>query len=230
MHIEPARVIVSLLLFALQLHGAKASFWDAIPVVSQLKSAVQASAGDPASALETQKNFVHAAPIVSQVYSAGQAIGGDQDGAEKTQLRFLHEFLEPLVENTPILGHAIGAAHLRAENKEEGQRAIRAASSATLIVVAGLVGAAAGAVMAGVSAISSCLFADYFITGLDSARHQEYRPYGAKLFLDNLAQNKASAGEIFDFVILLGVVFCVGVGAAYLVRKVTKTTGFKSCH
>ena len=49
-------------------------FWDAIPVISQIKSLVQVIGGDAKGARETQEKFLRTAPIVSQANSLGHAI------------------------------------------------------------------------------------------------------------------------------------------------------------
>lgn len=70
-----------------------ASFWDGLPIVSQMKSAVQAIGGDLDGARQTQENFAKQMPVISQVTSAVQAATGDLDGARKTQEQFLSEFI-----------------------------------------------------------------------------------------------------------------------------------------
>lgn len=69
----------------------RASSWDGFPVISQLKSLVQAVAGDTDGARQTQENFIRQMPVVSQLTSAVQAATGDLDGARKTQEQFLSE-------------------------------------------------------------------------------------------------------------------------------------------
>ncbi|CAE8648831.1 unnamed protein product [Polarella glacialis] len=61
---------------------------ESMPVVSQLKSAVQAAQGDLAGAEETQQRFIRQCPVVSQVTSAVQASMGDLRAAEDTQRQF----------------------------------------------------------------------------------------------------------------------------------------------
>lgn len=62
---------------------------DAIPVVSQVKSAIQAATGDTDGARQTQERFLRTSPGTSQLTSAIQAIQGDTEGARKTQEAFL---------------------------------------------------------------------------------------------------------------------------------------------
>lgn len=66
-----------------------ASSWDGVAVISQVKSLVQAIAGDMDGARQTQENFLRQMPVVSQITSAVQAATGDLDGARKTQEQFL---------------------------------------------------------------------------------------------------------------------------------------------
>lgn len=100
-------VIVSLVLTNGPQH-VDASFWDSIPLISQIKSAVQAISGDTEGAKKTQENFLNQAPIISQAKSLGEAIAGDEEAARNTQKQFLNEFIEPVADNTPIVGHIKG--------------------------------------------------------------------------------------------------------------------------
>ena len=74
---------------------------DALPVVSQVKSAVQWLWGDSEGAYETQVNFTKKFPVVSQVRSAGFALVGNQKEARKTQMEFLGN-----LDGIPVVGHA----------------------------------------------------------------------------------------------------------------------------
>jgi Interferon-induced 6-16 family len=62
---------------------------DSLPVVSQVKSAMQACQGDMQGALETQERFSKQCPVVSQVRSAVEAHRGDHAAALATQREFL---------------------------------------------------------------------------------------------------------------------------------------------
>lgn len=117
-----------------------ASFWDSIPVISQIKSAVQAIAGDTDGAKKTQENFVNQAPIISQAKSLGEAIAGDNEAAKKTQEQFLHEFIEPVADNTPVVGHIKGGIHIAAGDTEHGEQILKGASSATAALIGGILG------------------------------------------------------------------------------------------
>lgn len=143
---------------------------DWLPVVSQLKSAVQAITGDTEGARKTQENFVNQCPIVSQSKSAVQAISGDREGAERTQWEFVHA-MEATANNVPVIGHVKGAIHYAVGDKEGGDSAMKGASRTTVVIGGGLVGGPVGAVTAGIGI-------DGLITGLDSAVHGHYRPHG----------------------------------------------------
>lgn len=62
---------------------------DSIPVLSQVKSAVQAMRGDMAEATQTQENFSQRCIVISQLRSAVEASMGDLKAAENTQREFI---------------------------------------------------------------------------------------------------------------------------------------------
>ena len=66
---------------------------DSIPIVSQLKSLIQAICGDVDGARQTQENFSRQALVISQIRSAVEAILGDQEAARRTQIEFLNSIL-----------------------------------------------------------------------------------------------------------------------------------------
>src|SRR4051812_31348049 len=111
---------------------------DSVPVVSQLKSAVQAIGGDLEGAERTQQNFVKVLdrmPVASQIKSAVQAIAGDEEGARRTQETFLN--------STPVVGHIKGAVHLACGDEEGANEAFRSATIGVAKLATGGVGALA---------------------------------------------------------------------------------------
>lgn len=64
------------------------NIWDAVPVISQLKSLWQACVGDMEGARTTQETFTMVCPIVSQLRSLIELSMGDADSARSTQERF----------------------------------------------------------------------------------------------------------------------------------------------
>nr|UDL18262.1 chitinase-like protein [Bemisia tabaci] len=190
-----------------------ASFWDSIPIISQIKSAVQAISGDTEGAKKTQENFVNQAPVVSQIKSAVQSASGDNEGAKKTQEQFLHEFIEPVADNTPIVGHIKGGIHIAAGDKERGEHILKGASTSTAAVIGGILGGPAGAIAAGAAT-------DGLITGIDSAKNREYSPFGIVDYVSNI--DKHSAGDHFDTILGIGTEFVGGKAA----KKGGKKPGF----
>ncbi len=89
-----------------------------IPVVSQVKSAVQAIAGDTEGAKQTQEDFSKQTPVVSQVRSAVEAISGNTEAAKKTQ----EEFYNETVKKTPVVSQAVSAGYAIAGDPEEAKR------------------------------------------------------------------------------------------------------------
>jgi hypothetical protein len=71
---------------------------NTIPVVSQIKSAMEAIKGNLDAASETQEEFSKKCIIVSQVRSAVEACCGDFDAATKTQIEFASQ-----IDAVPVL-------------------------------------------------------------------------------------------------------------------------------
>ncbi|KAE9542533.1 hypothetical protein AGLY_002444 [Aphis glycines] len=194
------RARLSTVLLLLVSSAADASFWDTIPVVSQLKSAVQAISGNSEAARQTQINFANQMPVVSQIKSAVEAATGDQQAARSTQMHFLKN-AETLVDGTPVVGHIKGGIHMLAGDKERGLDIIKGATSTTGAVIGGVLGGAAGAVAGG-------LATDIVITNIDTAvaagndDHPQIKPYGMVDYLINI--DKKSVGEHFDMIAGMG--------------------------
>lgn len=169
--------------------GVDASFFDGVPIISQIKSGIQAITGDEEGAEKTQENFMNQAPVISQVKSAVQFVTGDAEGALKTQEHFLHGTIEPVVDNTPVVGHLKGTIHLIAGDTERGEDIMKGASSSAAAVLGGIVGGPAGAIAAHVAA-------DHAITAVDSALSNEFKPYGVVDYMANI--DKKDVGEHFD--------------------------------
>ena len=89
-----------------------------IPVISQVKSAIQAISGDTEGARKTQEEFLKETPVVSQVTSAVQAIAGDTEGARKTQ----EQFYKNTVLTTPVVSQTVSAVYAMTGDTEEAKR------------------------------------------------------------------------------------------------------------
>lgn len=114
--------------------------FDWIPVVSQVKSFVQAITGDTEGAERTQQNFIRECPVVSQVTSLVQVSMGDADGALETQKQCLGT-LNNFANGVPVVGHVKGVIHHIAGDSEGGNQALNAATRSTVVLASG---AAAG--------------------------------------------------------------------------------------
>ena len=68
------------------------------PLISQIKSAVEACSGDFEAASRTQEEFSRKCIIVSQIRSAVEAIAGDHEAALDTQLAFSSQ-----IDAVPVL-------------------------------------------------------------------------------------------------------------------------------
>ncbi len=171
---------------------------DWIPVVSQLKSGVQAIFGDFEGARKTQETFVDTCPIVSQTKSFGQWIVDDSEGAKETQMKFVGN-VSNIVDGVPVVGHVKGVVHYACGDKDGGDNAMKSASRTVGVIgggaVGGLLGGPVGAVAGG---ISGGALLDGITTGVDSAVHDEYRPSGQVAAVTNMIKGEATVGDIFD--------------------------------
>eukprot|EP00471_Norrisiella_sphaerica_P001499 CAMPEP_0184481100 /NCGR_PEP_ID=MMETSP0113_2-20130426/2636_1 /TAXON_ID=91329 /ORGANISM="Norrisiella sphaerica, Strain BC52" /LENGTH=460 /DNA_ID=CAMNT_0026860015 /DNA_START=279 /DNA_END=1658 /DNA_ORIENTATION=- len=124
-----------------------------IPIVSQVKSLVQAISGDLEGARLTQQEFADTCPVVSQVTSAVHWAKGDPKKARDTQKKF-GKAMSSVADSIPVVGHAKGVIHYAVGDKEGGGNAMKAASRTTATVIGGgagfLIGGPAGAYFGGV--------------------------------------------------------------------------------
>ncbi|KAM9307388.1 uncharacterized protein KZ484_000717 [Pholidichthys leucotaenia] len=171
---------------------------DAIPVLSQVKSLVQAVCGDTEGAAKTQENFVRKCPVVSQAVALGVLIAGDEDEAEKIFKEGL-ETIGDFVDGTPVVGHVKGAIHYACGDKTGGDRAMKSASRTTGAMAGGvggfIVAGPAGAVVGG---IEGAAVMDVVTTAVDSAVHNEARPAGYIAQIDGIVKNPKDPGQWFD--------------------------------
>jgi hypothetical protein len=172
---------------------------DSLPVVSQVKSAVQAIAGDTEGARQTQENFFKGCPIVSQGVALGAAIAGDTEYAKESQEYFGKNMLN-MADSIPGVGHVKGTIHYACGDTEGGDNAMKAASRTVGVaaggiggfVIGGPVGAVAGGIYGGAAM-------DTVISAADSAVHGEKRLYGHLHSLDRAIDGKLTVGEAFDW-------------------------------
>lgn len=174
---------------------------DWIPVVSQVKSAVQAVSGDPEGALKTQENFSKQCPVVSQVRSAVEATRGDLNAARQTQLEFV-SLVSNMVNSVPVIGHIKGGIHYACGDKEGGDQAMKSSSRTVGVAGAGVAGFfVAGPVGAVVGGIAGGAAMDGLTTGVDSIVHEKYKPNGFLQTIDSVKNDEGHrAGHAFDLV------------------------------
>ena len=174
-----------------------------MPVVSQVKSGVQAIAGDTKGARETQENFLDTCPVISQGKSFIHWCAGDNEAAKETQLKFV-KGVSDFADGVPVVGHVKGGIHYTCGDKEGSDSAMKSASRTVGVIgggvagglVGGPVGAVAGAIAGGVAM-------DGITTGVDSAVHNEYRPSGQVAAVTNIVKGEASVGDVFDTAVVL---------------------------
>lgn len=170
-------------------HGEDStSILDVIPLVSQTKSGLQFILGDADGAMETQKNFLKEGLGPSQVRSVYHLVNGNPTEALNIQKKFVSN-LEPIVDGTPVIGHAKGIGHLLTGNQEHGWHAIKSATSSTGTIVGGFFGGPAGAV-------AGHLVTDVLISGGESAITGEVKTHGLVDYVRNIDTLKT--GEHLD--------------------------------
>lgn len=112
-----------------------ATFWDGVVGVSQLKAATQYMAGDRNGAAQTNRNFWNQMPVVSQMKSLGQILIGRGADAQVTQAIFLRDTIEPILDSTPVVGHAKAYVHLfMGGDKEHAYKILRASTVSSVIL------------------------------------------------------------------------------------------------
>lgn len=167
-----------------------ASFLDFLPVASQIKSAIQAASGDLEGAKNTQENFSRQCPVISQARSFVEATAlQNPEAARETQEQFLNGFIEPLADNTPVIGHIKGGIHMAVGDTKRGEEILKGASKTLAIAL----GSAAGPV----GATSSAYLYDSIVTAIDSAVKGEHTPYGMHDYFENI--DEKTVGDHFDF-------------------------------
>lgn len=158
---------------------------DGLPIFSQTKSLIQFICNDSKGAKRTQENFSKLCPVISQGRSVVEYIKGNKKSAKQTQIEF-GNFILSIVSSIPVIGHVKGGIHYALGDDEKGDASMKAASHTTAVLAGGaggfILGGPPGAVAGGISAGVAI---DSTITGVDSAVHSEFRPYGILEPLNN---------------------------------------------
>ncbi|XP_071125049.1 uncharacterized protein [Mytilus edulis] len=198
---------------------------DWIPLVAQVKSIVQISAGDEEGAKQTQETFAKRCPIVSQTVSVYQAFNGDMVGAKETQMEFLG-MINDTVNSIPIVGHAKGMVHYVAGDKMGGDEAMKSASHTTGTIGGGIAGfGLLGPIGAIAGGITGGAIMDATITTADTLIHDEDRPYGYFNQIKQIKEKPGDAGQWVDMATSLALDGLAGhtAGVAYN-QQTTKET------
>ena len=116
---------------------------DSIPIVSQVKSLVQAISGDNKGALQTQEQFIRTGVIASQINSAIAAIHGDPEEAKRIQEEFGQESLT-IMEGLPLVGHAMSAGYAVAGDLTKAEQVALTATKSTVVAGSTLVALTCG--------------------------------------------------------------------------------------
>ncbi|XP_071152114.1 uncharacterized protein [Mytilus edulis] len=198
---------------------------DWIPLVAQVKSIVQISAGDEEGAKQTQETFAKRCPIVSQTVSVYQAFNGNMEGAKETQMEFLG-MINDTVNSIPIVGHAKGMVHYIAGDKMGGDEAMKSASHTTGTIGGGIAGfGLLGPIGAIAGGITGGAIMDATITTADTLIHDEDRPYGYLNQIKQIKEKPGDAGQWVDMATSLALDGLAGhtAGVAYN-QQTTKET------
>ena len=102
---------------------------NTVPVISQIKSAVEACSGDLEAALETQEEFSRKCIFVSQIRSAVEAGLGDCEAALETQVLFASE-----IDAFPVLSQIKSAVQACCGDMEAASKTQEIFSKECLVV------------------------------------------------------------------------------------------------
>lgn len=172
-----------------------------IPILAQLKSIVQALAGDYEGASQTQSDFIRTCPLISQITSSIQACRGDCESARQTQIKFLLA-MSLFIDNIPGIGYIKGIIHYALGRKDRGDHAIKASSRTVgLLGIASvgfylndLFGSTIGGIFGGI-------IMDAVTTGAETIIYGKYMPNGTLYIMFNIESDwKHRAGHVFDLV------------------------------
>lgn len=157
-----------------------------------------------------------------------QCLNGDNEAARNTQIKFLKS-VELFVDSVPVAGHIKGGIHYAIGQKEKGHSAMKSASGTVVSITAGVGGTmVAGPIGGASSAVAASKLYDGLVTSLDTAvngHREDGRPrlYGSLIAADKIYRSKSSSGEVFDFLLDIGL---NAVGGAYSTKVDTGLKGF----
>ena len=184
---------------------------DYLPIVSQLKSAIQAICGDTKGARKTQDNFTKSFPLISQFRAARELYKGEKGAAMDTFMGGI-----TIIDGIPVVGHLKGVVHYACGDKEGGDAAMISSSRTTGVIVASvggfLVGGPPGAAAAG---LAGGALMDSVTTAVDSAVHGKTRPHGTFYVVGQICNNPKDPWNYVDLV----AVPAIDAAAGYMTGK-----------
>lgn len=180
--------------------GEENSVLDLVPLVSQVKIALQGIFGDYGGANNTQETFLNYGIGAAQVRSVYYLAVGDVGEAWTVQKQSASR-LEPVVDGLPVVGHVIGLALLIAGDAERGWEAVKAATSGLVLSVFAIANG-------GVSALIGLLLSHLAISVVESTLTQGWKLYGASYYVWNVGH--LSVGYHYD--VAFGVALVVFAG------------------
>lgn len=113
---------------------------DNYPVISQVKSLVQAVSGNMEGARETQDHFINDNPVLGDVNYLIKLSKGDKAAAKKIRRR-ANKAWSRSANNVPVVGHIKGALHLSQHENKRAKEAFESANRATALWTAGILSA-----------------------------------------------------------------------------------------
>ena len=187
--------------------------WDAVPVVSQMKSLWQACVGDMEGARVTQETFSIVFPIVSQLRSLVEVSMGDADSARRTQEKFSKNC--PVVSQIrSLFEYVFGDAKAAGQTQEEffSGPGVGLAIAAIGALLGPLIGTAIiGALGFGAGGIGAGTAAAYFMS-----------TYGGSVSMGSICALLQSAGAIGLSANMIASLSFVGATLAIIITKLLK--------
>lgn len=135
----------------------------------------------------SERNLI-AAPIRASIHRRM----GDDEQADLV-IRSMSDSVEDLVDDLPVVGHVKGAVHYSLGDEAHGDACMRGASRNLAVcsaaTAAGVVTAGPGVLAVAAAAAGAGMSADIVTSGLDSYRHDEWRPAGIIAGVDHSLQS-----------------------------------------
>jgi hypothetical protein len=174
-------------------------------------------------------DYTERQPIAAGINVAVRAACDDTEGVERVAKKLGHSYLE-LMDGTPGVGHVKGTVHYILGDKEGGDKCMKDASKGAVVIAAtaltAATGGAAAPLLVGAASLVSGAAMDGIITGVDSAVHGEYRPYG-EIAAVTQAIKTGDPNDIADAVLAPIADFGLAAGGEFAAAKLKKSGQMK---